>query len=183
MIKARSPFFIEHEEPAPPVVLQRFSCDDTVISGLSIAADGTITNPTVTVGTFHSVEPSSFGTVPVDTLRNVQVLVTYDQANFLPPSGTSYEIYCLKQVLQPATTIIAYQKNYRVTNHSTTENALINYIAFDGNQEITHFLAPSSTVDICVAPVNNYTFGFPTVSGDNVTYFDLVAGCSTDILS
>lgn len=183
MIKARSPFFIEHEEPAPPVVLQRFSCDDTVISGLSIAADGTITNPTVTVGTFHSVEPSSFGTVPVDTLRNLYVLVTYDQANFLPPSGTSYEVYCYKQVLQPATTIIAYQKNYRVTNHSTTENALINYIAFDGNQEITHFLAPSSTVDICVAPVNNYTFGFPTVSGDNVTYFDLVAGCSTDILS
>ena len=183
MIKARSPYFIEIEEPSPPAILQRFTCEDTRITGLSIAADGTITNPTVTVGTFHSIEPSSFGTVPVNTIRNVLVYVTYDPNDFRPPTDESNEIGCLVQVTQPATTIIAYQKNYRVTNHSTENNALINYIAFDGNQEITHFLAPSSTVDICVAPVDNYTFGFPTVTGDNVTYFDLYAGCSTDILS
>lgn len=183
MIKARSPFFIEHQEPAAPAVLPRFTCEDTVISGLSIAANGTITNPTVTVGTFHSVEPSSFGTVNVDTVRNVQVLVTYNATTHRPPSGTSNEIYCIVQATQPATVVAAYQKNYRVTNNSTTETALINYIAFDGNQEITHYLAPSSTVDICVAAVDSTTFGFPTVVGSDVTYFDLVQGCTTDTLS
>lgn len=183
MIKARSPFFIEHEEPAPPAVLPRFTCADTVISGLSIAADGTITNPTVTVGTFHSTEPSSFGTVNVDTVRNVQVLITYDPTTHRPPSGTSNEIYCIVQATQPATVVAAFPKNYRVTNNSTTETALISYIAFDGGQQITHYLAPSSTVDICVAQVDSTTFGFPTVVGSDVTYFDLVQGCTTDTLS
>ena len=112
MIKARSPFFIEHEEPAPPAVLPRFTCADTVISGLSIAADGTITNPTVTVGTFHSTEPSSFGTVNVDTVRNVQVLITYDPTTHRPPSGTSNEIYCIVQATQPATVVAAFTIQY-----------------------------------------------------------------------
>ncbi len=183
MIKARSPFFIEHEETAAPAVLPRFTCEDTVISGLTIAANGTITNPTVTVGTLHSLEPSSFGTVSVDTVRNVQVLITYNATTHRPPSDTSNEIYCVVQATQPATVAAAHQKNYRVTNHSTTETALISYIAFDGGQEITHYLAASSTVDICVAPVDSTTFGFPTVVGADATYFDLVQGCTTDTLS
>lgn len=183
MIKARSPFYIEHEEPAAPAVLPRFTCADTVITGLSIAADGTITNPSVSVGTFHSTEPSSFGTVPVDTIRYVQVLVTYDSNDFLPPSETSNEIYCLKTFVQPATVVAAHCKSYRVTNNDNTNNTLITYVSCDGNQNITHFLPPNSTVDICVAPVDNETFGFPTVVGENATYFDLVQGCSTDTLS
>lgn len=183
MIKARSPFFIEHEEPAPPAILPRFTCADTVISGLSITADGTITNPTVTVGTFHSTEPSSFGTVSVDTVRNVQVLVTYNATTHRPPSGTSNEIYCIVQFTQPATVVLAHCKAYRVTNHSTTGLATINYLSCDGTQNITHTLAANSTVDICVAPFDANTFGIPTVTGENVTYFDLVQGCTTDTLS
>lgn len=183
MIKARSPYYIEHEEPAAPAVLPRFTCADTEITGLAIAADGTVTNPTVTVGTFHSIEPSTFGTVSVDTVRNVQVLVTYDASNFLPPSGTSNEVYCLKQVTQPATVVSAHCKSYRVTNHSTTGLATINYLSCDGTQNITHTLAVNSSVDICVAPFDANTFGIPTVTGENVTYFDLVQGCTTDTLS
>jgi len=183
MIKARSPFFIEHEETAAPAVLPRFTCEDTVISGLTIAANGTITSPTVTVGTLHSLEPTSFGTVSVDTVRNVQVLITYNATTHRPPSDTSNEIYCVVQAIQPATVAAAHQKNYRVTNNSTTETALIRYVAFDGGQQITHNLAVSSTVDICVAPVDSTTFGFPTVVGSDVTYFDLVQGCTTDTLS
>ncbi len=182
MIKARSPYYIEHEEPAAPAVLNRFTCEDTVISGLAVAANGTITNPTASVGTFHSVEPSSFGTVTTDTVRNVVVYVTYDSSKFRPPTDSSDEIGCTVQVTQPATVTPAHCKTYRVTNNSSTENGLLNYIACDGQQTITYTIPPSTSVDICVYPFNTNTFGFPTVSGD-VTYFDLVQGCTTDTLS
>ena len=122
MIKARSPYYIEHEEPAAPAVLNRFTCEDTVISGLAVAANGTITNPTASVGTFHSVEPSSFGTVTTDTVRNVVVYVTYDSSKFRPPTDSSDEIGCTVQVTQPATVTPAHCKTYRVTNNSSTEN-------------------------------------------------------------
>lgn len=183
MIKARSPFFIEHEETAAPTVLPRFTCDDTVISGLEIAANGTITNPTVSVGTLHSIEPSSFGTVTVATSRIVNVKVTYDSANFRPPTDDSDEIYCAVEYLQPATVTAAHCKTYEVENHSTDETATVRYIACDGDQLIVHTLQPSSSVTICVAAVNSTTFGYPTVLGSNVTYFDSLAGCTTDSLS
>ena len=183
MIKARSPYFIEHEEPSAPAVLPRFTCADTVISGLAIAANGTITNPSVSVGTFHSVEPSSFGTVGTDTVRNVVVYVTYDSSNFRPPTDSSNEIGCTVQVTQPATLTPASCKTYRVTNSSTTDNGTVSYLSCDGQQDITYTIPPSSSIDICVYPFDTYTAGFPTVSGDDVTYFDLVQYCTTDTLS
>ena len=82
IIKARSPFTVTNTESSPTTELPRFTCEDTVITGLAIAANGTVTNPTVSVGTFHSIEPSSFSTVEVDTTHNVVVYVTYDSSNF-----------------------------------------------------------------------------------------------------
>tara|TARA_R100000231_G_scaffold139023_1_gene118915 strand:- start:10084 stop:10632 length:549 start_codon:yes stop_codon:yes gene_type:complete len=182
VIRARSPFFIEHEESSAPTVLPRFTCADTSITGLSIAANGTITNPSVSVGTLHSIEPTSFGTVTTATVRNVLVYVTFDSSNFRPPTDSSNQIACPVSFEQPATTVAAAQKNFRVTNNSTTETAFLQYTAFDGSVQINHTMQPSETVDICVAPFDSETAGYPTVIGD-ATYFDLVQGCTTDTLS
>ncbi len=182
MIRARSPFFIEHEESSAPTVLPRFTCHDTSITGLSIAANGTITNPSVSVGTLHSVEPTSFGTVSTATTRNVLVYVTYDSSNFRPPTDSSNQIACPVQFTQPATTVAASQKKFRVTNNSTTQTALLQYVAFNGSVQINHTMQPLETVDICVAPFDTETAGYPTVIGD-ATYFDMLEYCTTDTLS
>jgi len=182
VIRARSPFFIEHEESSAPTVLPRFTCHDTSITGLSIAANGTITNPSVSVGTLHSVEPTSFGTVSTATTRNVLVYVTYDSSNFRPPTDSSNQIACPVQFTQPATTVAASQKKFRVTNNSTTQTALLQYVAFNGSVQINHTMQPLETVDICVAPFDTETAGYPTVIGD-ATYFDMLEYCTTDTLS
>jgi len=182
VIRARSPFFIEHEESSAPTVLPRFTCHDTSITGLSIAANGTITNPSVSVGTLHSVEPTSFGTVSTATTRNVLVYVTYDSSNFRPPTDSSNQIACPVQFTQPATTVAASQKKFRVTNNSTTQTALLQYVAFNGSVQINHTMQPLETVDICVAPFDSETAGYPTVIGD-ATYFDMLEYCTTDTLS
>lgn len=177
MIKARSPFFIEHEEPAAPVELPRFTCADTQISGLSIAADGTITNPTVSVGTLHSIEPSSFGISYVPITRTMVVYVTYDATNHRPPTSSSDEIGCTVQFTQPATPFTPINREFTVTNHSTTENASVTY--YNTSQVYqTETISPSTTITICIGyGVYNEVY-MPSLSGSNVTYFQTGNTCT-----
>lgn len=149
IIKARSPFTIKNIEPAPPTELPRFTCADTVISGLAIAADGTVTNPTVSVGTFHSIEPSTFTTVGVDTSHNVVVKVTYDSNDFRPPSETSTETFCVVTVVQPATVVASTCTTFQVRNYHNNELAYCDY--YDcSNQLQSITIAAGNTQDICV---------------------------------
>lgn len=177
MIKARSPYYIEHEEPAAPVVLPRFTCADTVISGLSIAADGTITNPSVSVGTFHSVEPSSFGISYVAIRRTMVVYVTYDATNFRPPSETSSEIGCTVEFTQPATAFTPFNREFTVTNHSTTENASVTYFNTTQVYE-TEQIPPNTTITICIGYSSYNEVHMPSVAGSNVTYLQTGNTCT-----
>lgn len=148
IIRARSPFTIKQTEPSPPVELPRFTCADTVISGLAIAADGTVTNPTVTVGTFHSIEPSTFTTVEVDTTHNVVVKVTYDNTNFRPPSETSTESYCVVQVTQPATPVAETCNSWEIRNPHPTDQAFYQYT--DCNEVLqSGYVAAATIITIC----------------------------------
>ena len=148
IIRARSPFHITNNEPAPPVELPRFTCADTVISGLAIAADGTVTNPTVTVGTFHSIEPSAFTTVEVDTVHNVVVKVTYDNTNFRPPSETSTESYCVVQVTQPATPVVETCNSWQLRNPHPTDQAFYQYTDCS-NTLVSGYLAAATNLTVC----------------------------------
>lgn len=161
IIKARSPFTIKEVESAPTVELPVFSCGETSITGLAIAADGTVTNPTVSVGTFHSIEPSTFSTVEEDTVHNVYVLVTYPSATHRPPSQTSSEIGCLVQVTQEGTpTVDNNCKNWQIRNPHPTDSAFVSYQ--NCSNALTVFYIPAATNQvICV-----YTGTVPTVMGD-----------------
>ena len=148
IIKARSPFTVTNTEPSPTTELPRFTCGDTVITGLAIAADGTVTNPTVSVGTFHSIEPSSFSTVEVDTTHNVVVYVTYDSSNFRPPSETSTEIGCVVQVTQDATVPTPTCNNWQLRNPHPTEQAFYQYTDCSNNL-VSGYLAAATNLTIC----------------------------------
>ena len=149
IIKARSPFTIKLNEPSPPVELPRFTCADTVISGLAIAADGTVTNPTVTVGTFNGIEPSTFTTVEEDKVHNVIVKVTYDNTTHRPPSETDGDIHCVVQVTQAGTPVVQTCTTYTVRNPHPTDNAFVNYQDCS-NANTTIYVAAASVQDICV---------------------------------
>lgn len=176
IIRARSPFTIKQTEPSPPVELPRFTCADTVISGLAIAADGTVTNPTVTVGTFHSIEPSTFTTVEVDTVHNVVVKVTYDNTNFRPPSETSTESYCVVQVTQPATVVPSTCLNFELRNPHPTDQAYYQYVNCS-NSAISGYLASATNLTVCVYP---NTTPFITNQGTQklAYYFNLNTPCT-----
>lgn len=149
IIKARSPFTIKNTEPSPPAELPAFTCADTVISGLAIAADGTVTNPTVTVGTFHSIEPSTFDEVEEDTVHNVVVYVTYDSNDFNPPSQTSTEIGCVVQVTQDGTPPTSTCQTWRVYNNHTSAQAFVNWNDCSGTSQV-YYVGDGSYYDICV---------------------------------
>ena len=176
IIRARSPFTITTNQPAPPAVLPRFTCADTVISGLAIAPDGTVTLPTVTVGTFHSIEPSTFEAVEVDTLHNVVVKVTYDSNNFRPPSETSAESYCVLPVYQSATVVPDTCISFELRNPHPTDNAYFQYINCSGTT-ITGTLDPASILTVCLQP--NWT-PFVTNFGTQklAYYFNLNTPCT-----
>ena len=57
-INARSPFYIEAEEPA--AVLGTFNCDVASLSNFSVSSSGTITEPNILRGTIISREHTSF---------------------------------------------------------------------------------------------------------------------------
>lgn len=151
IIKARSPFTITNTEPSPPAELPRFTCADTEITGLAIAADGTVTNPTVSVGTFHSIEPSSFSTVEVDTTHNVIVHVTYDSNDFRPPSATSNEIGCVVQVTQEATPVTPTCNEWQLRNPHPTDQAFYQYNDCS-NTLVSGYLAAATNLTICAYP-------------------------------
>ena len=178
IIRARSPFTIKQTEPSPPTVLPRFTCADTVISGLAIAANGTVTNPTVTVGTFHSIEPSTFTAVDVATVHNVVVKVTYDSNSFRIPSETSdsTEVHCVVQVTQPATVVAATCTNFELRNPHTTEVAYYQYVNCS-NTAISGYLAANTNLTVCVYP---NTTPFITNQGTQklAYYFNLNTICT-----
>ena len=153
ILKARSPFHIKHTEPSPPPPKPPFTCKDANISGMAIAQDGTVTAPTVGTGTLISFDPSSFGTVPVDTTHNVIVKVEYDATNFSPPSQTSTTISCLIQVPQVATppAPITVCQEHQVINNHGTDAAFVNYRNCS-NQSTTIFVPALSNQIICVYP-------------------------------
>ncbi len=166
IIKARSPFTITNTELSPPAELPRFTCEETSISGLAIAADGTVTNPTVTVGTFHSIEPSSFSTVEEDTTHNVIVYVTYPSTTHRPPSETSAEIGCVVEVTQDGTpTTDTNCKNWQIRNPHPTDQAFVNYQNCS-NINTTLYVPAATNQTICV-----YTGTIPLVMGTlNLAY-------------
>lgn len=153
IIKARSPFTIKEVEAAPPVELPVFSCEETSITGLAIAADGTVTNPTVSVGTFHSIEPSSFSTVEEDTVHNVTVFVTYPSATHRPPSETSSEIGCVVQVTQEGTPVVETCNEWELRNPHPTDAAFYQYRDCSNNL-VNGYLAAASHLTICAYPGN-----------------------------
>ena len=148
IIKARSPFTIKEVEAAPPVVLPVFTCAETSITGLAIAADGTVTNPTVSVGTFHSIEPSSFSTVEEDTVHNVTVFVTYNSSTHRPPSETSSEIGCLVQVTQEETPVVETCNEWQLRNPHPTDQAFYQYNDCS-NTLVSGYLAAATNLTIC----------------------------------
>ena len=167
IIKARSPFTVTNTEPSPTTELPRFTCGDTVITGLAIAADGTVTNPTVSVGTFHSIEPSSFSTVEVDTTHNVVVYVTYASSNF-------NEIGCVFQVTQDATVPTPTCNEWQLRNPHPTEQAFYQYNDCS-NTLVSGYLAAASVLTICA-----YQGTVPLMMVDqNLAYaFNLNTSCT-----
>lgn len=147
-IKARSPFIIKEIEPAPPVELPVFDCNETTITGLAIAADGTVTNPTVSVGTFHSISPSTFGTVEEETVHNVVVFVTYPSATHRPPSETSSEIGCTIQVTQAATPVAETCNQWQLRNPHPTDAAFYQYTDCS-NTLVSGYLSAATNQTIC----------------------------------
>jgi len=76
---------------------RELSCDDLILSGFSVAQDGTITLPTTNSGTIVSTTPASFSVVDSDTLRTltVRIEVPYGYLN------TGAEIDCETTATQP----------------------------------------------------------------------------------
>lgn len=157
ILKARSPFHIEltdTEGDTPTQELPVFTCADTVISGLAIDSYGNVTNPTVTVGTFHSIDPSDFNQVYENVTHNVTVYITTDETTHTPPyKGISNELRCVVQVIQPETaeTISTNCKEWTVYNNSSQETMNVYY--YDcANVLTTNLVGVNATMTICVYP-------------------------------
>lgn len=82
-------------QPAAPSL----ACEDITISGFSVAADGTVTAPTIDIGTISGISPSSFGLVDVSTLRTLNVDVTVPSGYFNEGSTLN----CTTTATQPLT--------------------------------------------------------------------------------
>lgn len=79
-------------------ILPTLACADITISGFAVAYDGTITLPTIDIGTISSTSPVSFDDPDVDTLRTLNVNITV-------PSGyanAGQTLPCTTSATQPA---------------------------------------------------------------------------------
>ena len=162
IIKARSPFTIKHTESNVPTTLPIFTCEDTEITGLAIASDGTVTNPTVSVGTFHSIEPSTFSTVTEDKVHNVVVLITYDPSTHRSPYETSGELRCVVEVTQTGTpTVDTSCKTFTIYNQSPTNILAVQYQNCS-NVSTTIYVNVQSSLSVCV-----YGGTVPTLMGSS----------------
>lgn len=151
IIRARSPYHIKHTstvETSLPVL----TCADVTITGLSIAADGTITNPTVTGATFVEVIPSSFDTVTTDTVQTVTVVSSYNPSTHLPPYETSNNVYCDVTATQPGTTPAIEQgcREYEIINFDASRNTIVTYYDCSNTYQLETVINDGLTHTICV---------------------------------
>lgn len=89
-------------QPATPP-LPDLTCSDVTLTGFAVAINGSITLPTVDIGTISSTSPASFSIVDVATLRTLSVDITV-------PSGYGNEgntITCTTTAIQPLTATLA----------------------------------------------------------------------------
>lgn len=75
------------------------SCGDITFSGFAVAADGTITIPTVDIGTISSTSPASFPIVDVSTVRTLNVDITVPSGYF----NAGATLNCTTTTTQPLT--------------------------------------------------------------------------------
>ena len=76
-----------------------FDCTDLTLSGFAVAANGTVTVPTIDTGTIVSTSPSSFSLVDTETTRTLTVNITAP-AGF---NNSGQEISCTTTATQAAT--------------------------------------------------------------------------------
>lgn len=90
-----------YQAATPP--LADLICDDITLTGFAVAADGTVTLPTVDIGTIASTSPANYAIVNVATQRTLTVNITV-------PSGygnTGENIACTTTATQPLTPTLA----------------------------------------------------------------------------
>ena len=76
-----------------------FDCTDLTLSGFAVAANGTVTVPTINTGTIVSTSPSSFSIVDTGTTRTLTVNIT-SPAGF---NNSGQQISCTTTATQSAT--------------------------------------------------------------------------------
>lgn len=74
------------------------ACGDITFTGFAVSQSGTITLPTIDIGTIDSTSPASFSTVSVDTLRTLNLNITVPSGYF----NTGSTIACTTTATQPA---------------------------------------------------------------------------------
>ena len=82
-------------QPAAPSL----ACEGVTITGFAVAANGTITLPSLSVGAIASTSPSSFSTVSVNTVRTLTVNITVPSGYF----NAGSTITCTTTATQPLT--------------------------------------------------------------------------------
>lgn len=187
MINSRSPYHIEYENAVATTTL----ATTTTTVAPAVTTTTSIIYETCTVTNLSSTESLSFdfrlatGFIRSQTLAassNVDICVYNPEFHFERTSGSIDFTFAKTGVACSAPTV-AFCKTYRIANSSSTETGTLSYTACDGNQSINYTVPVSSTIDICVARADTYTFGVPTITGSGVTAVDLNQGCTTDSLS
>lgn len=153
IIKARSPYHIQHQNLDSDPSLVNLTCGDIEFSGFAVDADGVITIPTaiITEGqtsiAIDSTFPSSFRRLDVTKPRTLECTLTV-------PSGylnEGDEIICAAVATQQAQVVIMQCKTFQIENKSLTDTVTFEYRSC-GNEIETIQVLSAATATICLHP-------------------------------
>lgn len=134
------------------------ACDDITISGFAVAEDGTITSPTIDIGTISSTSPASFDRVNVDTTRTLTLNITV-------PSGyynVGDTLVCTTTAVQSASATLACG-DITISGFAVDENGAITQPTIDIGTITSS--SPSSFATVTVNTTRTLTLDITVPAG------------------
>lgn len=133
------------------------ACGDITISGFAVAEDGTITSPTIDIGTISSTSPSSFDRVNVDTTRTLTLNITVPSGYF----NVGDTLVCTTTATQSASATLACE-DITISGFAVDENGTITQPTIDIG---TFTSSPASFATVTVNTVRTLTLDITVPSG------------------
>ena len=132
-------------------------CGDITISGFAVAEDGTITTPTIDIGTISSTSPASFDRVNVDTTRTLTLSITVPSGYF----NVGETLECTTTAIQSASATLACE-DITISGFAVDENGAITQPTIDIG---TFTSSPASFATVTVNTVRTLTLDITVPSG------------------